>query len=615
MKKTLFLPLLVSMVFLYSCEYQSSEVYNRPINRNIAPPQIQVVELNIDEDTLFIYWSMEIKFKFHSDNQAIQGVRFSIDGVDMGTVNSETGTFNIPGYNLGEGLHELSIDVYTASGTGSFADEFGAESFVFSKSWKMVIQDNYEPVLTKSVEDGLLHIKWKPYHASNFKEYIIGKWGENSYESEITRTKTNEFTDSSYVGEQSRYYISVISKDNITYYSGEIYLNDELPKMYFTAGDSNKFLVKWSRPKYYNAVDSFVIFQNNISDYYNTTRVKSTHNINDTSCRITEGLFGELAMFRLRLVPKKINIEYFPAAYDYFESKTQSLLGFAFKLPGYYSYGLRVNKDEFIYYDCDTLTRYSISQHRAVEKFVYPDPDGCHNCFENVRISGSGNFLISYVGCTRDILLTRGSDLQQYSVHKLQYITRAQLSDMAVSDSGTAIVCNSNGGFTLYNLVTSTPIGYYGKNYNGNYTQQVKISPTGEYFFAYADSLYLVQRKNGQFTNIWKANAFENKYYSFDTENPNRLVIWNGSKLSVRLCNDFSLVTQFALSDDGLLDIDYAAGEILTYSTGHFYVRSLSDGSLVKDVPTYINPLNWPEYCYLVDHTIVYSQGLLYSIQ
>ncbi len=71
MKKTSFLPLLVLMFFLYSCEYQSSEVYNRPVNKDIAPPQIQVVELNIDEDTVCIYRSMEIKFKFESDNQAI----------------------------------------------------------------------------------------------------------------------------------------------------------------------------------------------------------------------------------------------------------------------------------------------------------------------------------------------------------------------------------------------------------------------------------------------------------------------------------------------------------------------------------------------------------------
>ncbi len=39
-----------------------------------------------------------------------------------------------------------------------------------------------------------------------------------------------------------------------------------------------------------------------------------------------------------------------------------------------------------------------------------------------------------------------------------------------------------------------------------------------------------------------------------------------------------------------LLDIDYMAGEILTFAYGHLYIRSLSDGTLIKDVPTNINP-------------------------
>ncbi len=614
MKKAVFLPLLVLMVLLCSCEYQSSEVYNRPVNRDIAPPQIQVVDLNIEEDTIFVYWSMEVRFKFQSDNQAIKGVRFLIDGVDHGTVQSETGTFTIPGYNVGEGLHDLTIEVYTASGTGSFADEFGAEGFVSSQSWKMVILNTYDAAMIKTVKNGLLHLKWNPYLASDFKEYIIGKWGENSYETEIGRVTTNEFTDSTYVGEQSRYYISVISRDNITCSQGEIYLNGELPDVLFTAGDSNKYVVKWSRPKYYNAVDSFVVFQSNQSDYYNTTRVKSTHDINDLSCRITGGIFGDVATFRVRLVPKKVNVQYFPAAYDYFESQTLSPIGYPFKLQDFNPVCHKVNHDEFVFFSGDTLKRYSTTTLSTIDKFVYHDPGGCNN-FEDIHFSNSGKYLISYVGCDRDIFFARVPDLQQYSVHKLHDITGGQLRTMAVSDSGTLIISNAEGGFNLYDMVASRVIGFYGKSYNGNYTQKTKISPSGEYFFAPSDSLHLVQFKNGQFTEMWKADPLENRYYDFDSQNPNQFILWNGSKLSVRLCSDLSVVNQFELADDDLLDIDYTAREILTYSTGHFYVRSLSDGSLIRDVPTTINPWIWTGYSFLANHTIVCAQGLLYFIR
>ncbi len=202
MKKASFLPLLVLMFFLYSCEYQSSEVYNRPVNRDIAPPNIQVVELNIDADTLCIYRNMEVKFKFESDHQAITMTRFSIDGKVIGKVDSGTGTFTIPEVSMVEGLYELAIEVYTVSGTGSLADEFGAESFVSSHTWKLVILNTYNPQMTKTVENGLLHIKWKPFLASNFKEYSICKW-VNGSECEITSIKTSEFIDSTYVGERT----------------------------------------------------------------------------------------------------------------------------------------------------------------------------------------------------------------------------------------------------------------------------------------------------------------------------------------------------------------------------------------------------------------------------
>jgi hypothetical protein len=214
MKKfTVFLFLLFIFI-LHSCEYQSSEVYNRPVNRDISPPNIQVVELNIGEDTIFVYWSLEVKFKFHSDNQAIRQVRFLVDEKDLGFVNSDSGSFGLPVQNMGKGLHDLSIRIYTSSGTGSFADEFGVEGFVSSKTWKLYIQDSYNPAMTRTVENGLLHIKWNPYHASNFKEYIICKWGEYGSESEIFRTQTTEFIDSSYVGEQTRYFLKVATPGN-----------------------------------------------------------------------------------------------------------------------------------------------------------------------------------------------------------------------------------------------------------------------------------------------------------------------------------------------------------------------------------------------------------------
>jgi len=614
MKKIPFFSLLLFIFILYSCEYQSDEVYNRPVNRDVAPPHIQVVELNIDEDTLFVYQSREIKFKFHSDNQAIRLVRFLVDGEVIGIVYSDYGNFELPVRYIGEGLHDFSIEIYTGAGTGSLADELGIEGYLSSNTWKLLIQNNYYPVIIKTIENGLLHLKWNAFHGSDFKEYIISKWGENYNETEIARTGTNEFIDNSYVGEETKYFVRVQTKGDLILIPGELHLSDDLPRMFFSAEDTNKYFVKWNRTKYYNAVDSYVLFQGYESDI---TNVKSTDNINDTIHQVTDGIFGDLARFKLRIVPKKINIQYYPGAYGFFESSVLDYLGFCYISGSDYlnSYYLKVNKDEFIYFSCDTLTRYSISQRRTVEKFCYRDPDGCRNCYQNAQISNSGKFMVSYVGCNRDILLAKGSDFQQHSVHKLQGIPTEERSNMAVSDAGIAIINNGHGGLNLYDLSTSASLGFYQKNYFEFFSGPVKISPTGEYFLILSDTVRLVQFKNGKFTDIWKSMANGNEFYDFDPRNPNQLVIWHGSKLSTRLCSDFSLVSEISLKEDGLVDIDYTTGEILTYSEGHLFVRSFSDGSLIKDVPVNFNPFSESDKCYLIGHTIVYSdRRLLYFI-
>ncbi len=84
-------------------------------------------------------------------------------------------------------------------------------------------------------------------------------------------------------------------------------------------------------------------------------------------------VFGDRHRFRLRIVPKKTNIEYFPGiTMVYLNQEQRATWGFVLNYRMAYPYCLKVNRDEFIYFNCDSLIRYSISQHRAVDKFVLP---------------------------------------------------------------------------------------------------------------------------------------------------------------------------------------------------------------------------------------------------
>ncbi len=50
----------------------------------------------------------------------------------------------------------------------------------------------------------------------------------------------------------------LLHRDDYILYGGELFLDNDLPRMFFRTEDANKYVVKWNRSKYYNAVDSFV---------------------------------------------------------------------------------------------------------------------------------------------------------------------------------------------------------------------------------------------------------------------------------------------------------------------------------------------------------------------
>jgi hypothetical protein len=611
MKIKSLLYLLLVVFIACSCEFQPSEVYNRTVNRDVTAPQIQVVELNIDADTLYLYGSVNIKFKFKSNNQAIELVNFLIDGVDIGSVSSESGIFYLQCGEVKDGTHELKIEVYTASGTGSLAEELGAEAFVASQSWTLILDRSYVPAIWSTVENGLLHVKWTDYRASNLKEYVIHK----GFSDQVTRrTKTSEFVDSSYVGEYTSYIVDVVTQDDIVYSVSYLYTVPDLPLISYSVEDSNRYLVKWTKSRYYNAVDTFSVYQGTEYDDNCSTHVKSTRDPNDTTYQVTSGCFGDLLNFKLKLVPRKTNADGSVSSY-FFESHTFGILGFPFKTMDNTPYLMQVKQDEFVYYDFDSLKRYSVTEKRALEKLSYV-PTGCYTTnFSNTQVSNTGRYLTSYVDCNSDLLFTKGTDLQQYSVHKLQKITGSFALNIAVSDAGTALIQNLDGGLNLYDLTTSAPLAYYKKNYTDDFARALKISPDGEYFFLLADTLRLVHFKDTLFTDVWKQpNPVNIKFFEFDPLHANQVIFWNGSKLSVNLCSDMSVVSEFPLNDAALLDIDYYNHEMLTCRNGHLLVRSFTDGSLIKDIPMNINPLSWPGAWQLIDHTLVYGRGLLYFI-
>ncbi len=171
---------LLLLLISTSCEYPLNDIYNRKVNQEVSAPNIQVVELNLDTDTLYVYGNFGVKFKFTTDNQAIQRVSVLIDGNEKGSVESNTGTFYVDCESQSSGMHDLTIRIFTNTGTGSLAEELGQEMFIGYRTWKLVVNHSgYNPKIDFRAIDGLLHVCWTACMASNFKEYIVYKYDDD----------------------------------------------------------------------------------------------------------------------------------------------------------------------------------------------------------------------------------------------------------------------------------------------------------------------------------------------------------------------------------------------------------------------------------------------------
>jgi hypothetical protein len=198
----------------------------------------------------------QIRFSFVSSDQEILAVRFTIDGNEEYLIKNNNGIFELDYRIYTNGIHDMVLEVYTASGSGSIAEHLGMEGFLFSKSWVLYIDQNYSFNVKSTISDGFLKLYWNRYRGYDFKEYVVYRtgWGTDK---ELARLKSGFFIDNTYVGEKARYDVEVITDNGTIIPWGFLELEKDLPKLHFIISESNKYIVKWNKSKYYNAVDSF----------------------------------------------------------------------------------------------------------------------------------------------------------------------------------------------------------------------------------------------------------------------------------------------------------------------------------------------------------------------
>lgn len=590
----LFLSLLVQ-----SCVWDTDELYENPV-KAVVVPEISVVTLDLTEDTVFLYYDRSITFQYRSSDQAIQLVRFSMDGVGMDSVAGDSGVFELK-MSLGVGLHSLKMEMYTYSGSGSLADQLGGESIYFTKRWVVSVLSNTNRPLTYKYSNGFLNLVGVEYKGTNLKEYVLAK--ENEYRSlkTIARGPKPILPDSCFLGEGGYYYMQVLTTDGRLMEIGRLWVPADpiLPKQELAPG--NKLVMRWNKPKYYNSIRRFLTYHNNEIQAELTSMEDTVYPL--------KFVFGQTGTFRLNATSKykNINVNVGEYTYDYTANYN---VGTSYNNYNYNNITpTQVSADEFVYIsNYVTFGRYSLTTKALTRSLNYPYG---RSTVSYVTVSSTGKTMCAMINNEYAVINLETMTVLAHRSLAAELVTSSLLCP--VSDAATVLVAKPSGGCSVIDMVTgNTLCSISGANVKG-----LKISADGSYLLVQSDLIRLYHLVNGtlEIVSSWTASPTGNPFCDFDPTDPSRYIYWDRTTLSVYKNQDGSLQQSYPLSGSYFQSIDRFTNEMLIYSSNHMKVYDYHSGSLLYDIPYALNEYNTLYNCILVNGNIVGKSGIYYTFR
>lgn len=196
-------------IIITCCTYAPDDVF---FNEKDPTPATGTVSLNeiANGDTIWLYDGFQFSYSIATSAKILQ-VEVLIDGKSLMRSAKGTGDFNITEPFFKTGTYDLSVVATTSSGTNSVADITGNEKVQVWGEWVLVIDVDPPPppVLTMTVENRFLTLRWTPFKRGSFVRYEVVLGGNNLSDVIITDPNVTTLIDSTYSEGQFRNYVVV----------------------------------------------------------------------------------------------------------------------------------------------------------------------------------------------------------------------------------------------------------------------------------------------------------------------------------------------------------------------------------------------------------------------
>jgi hypothetical protein len=253
---------LLLIVIIVSCQFTPDEIYY--IERSKPdPPEVEVIELSLDTDTIFLTYSQDIRFHFSAGDHSIMQVGILIDGEEKYVRSNYQDNFTLLASDLSEGIHKLSFSVITNANSGSIADLLGYEGYQFiSHEWTLICikNDKRAGFIHQQTDNGKMKLSWEEHDKVSFKSYRITKRYDKYY-GIVKEFRTSEpwLIDEAYVGETAYYdvYTEYYSSAGYEFHWAEIEIENSLPAIQIRRNQESNYEVYWENNEFAQSIESY----------------------------------------------------------------------------------------------------------------------------------------------------------------------------------------------------------------------------------------------------------------------------------------------------------------------------------------------------------------------
>jgi hypothetical protein len=572
---------LILLLVIASCTFAPDDINYVEVPKPELP-QIEVIQLSLDRDTIFLIYNRDITFHFSAGSHSIMQVGILIDGEEKYIRSNYRDSFTVLASDMDEGVHKLSFSVITNLNNGSIADLIGYEGLQFiSYEWTIICikNDRRAGFIQQNVENGKLKLNWEEHQKINFKSYRVEK-RYHKFSGPVKEFRTSEpfLIDEAFVGERAFYdvYTEYYSSEGYEFHWAEIEIQNTLPEIRFRRNADSEYEVYWENNVFSQAVGSYRLIDN--ASPSDTILLYEGAPSAGNQYVVPGGAFGNQVHYRLITVPAKPDKPFNNDDVYYHSTAYSGLIGDRgipySRIAPYNENQLLVLKDNYIY-------RYSVSDGKWLDSLTYLWTH-CGFGYGGFSISPDRKYFTTSETCNNRLVLMQPNNLSDYKSYPINHIITQGMAfnSLPVSDNGIVLARDYSGVY-VYDVLHDQKIGSIMVN---EFIAATDISSLGNYFVVQTNSLRFYKIIDQKIIPVWESDKPYDYIYTsfaFDPDHTDHVILFDGNRLYHKKAYDFSTVKSFPLVEENILNYDFITRRLLAYSEGYLSVYSIDSGELV----------------------------------